>query len=142
MFDFQIIASKSFDEVMASSELTLKMLKVIRGNWPNERPVPCTKTLKEYYQKILKMAQDKIEKEKTFLLKPNSVVHIRQLHKHVSQESLTEKMAIEYLKKGYLKEVHFVKLPEKPKVKKEEKVKEVEPKKEVKTEPKEVKKDE
>lgn len=122
MFDFEYIASKSFEEVMASSELTIKMLKCIRGNWPNDKITPCQKTMKIYYEKITKMAQNK--ENKTFKLKPGLVPHIRQLHKHVSQESLTEKQAIEYLKKGYLKEVHFEVLPEMPKPKEKAKAKE------------------
>ena len=137
--DLQKLTNKSFDEVMASSELTLILLRLIRGYWHEDRPRPCAVTLKKYYLKLKKMEQNIDNEKKTFKLKKDSIVHISKLQKHVSQDSLTEKEAFEYLEKGYLKAVHFDVLPAKKKTEPEIKPKtepEIKPKAETGTKPK------
>lgn len=49
--------------------------------------------------------------ERTCELKPDIMVYVGSLATHITHYNITDKIAIEGLKKGYLKESQFIKFP-------------------------------
>ena len=119
--DIELIISKDVEEVVNTS-LVLTLLKVYSILYlGGSQPRACGQCQRGYYAEIksnglkkLEIMKDSIER--TCELKTNNLIYISALHNHVSNINITDQMAIQCLKNGWLKEADFAKLPIEAKV--------------------------
>lgn len=115
--DINEILSKDVKEVI-NSPLSIKLLKIYSALYlGGGQPRWCEKSQTSYYNQIaidgIKKASEMNKEiiERTCELKSDIQIYVSSLGMHIMNSNITDKIAIEGLKKGYLKESNFVKLP-------------------------------
>jgi len=116
--DYQEIMQKDVVEVIRSPLLLPKLLKLYSTLYLGGAPPKwCERSQRGYYQQLQQSGLKKIEAmseilNRTCELIPNIQPYISPLAMHVNNSNLTDWIGCECLSKGYLKEIHFAKLPQ------------------------------
>lgn len=107
----------NIEEIIKTPQYSILLLKTysilfLRG----ARPDFCARKMRMYFNKIKKldMKPELIEKIKTRTCKPNwkGNKYSPKIHSHINPGFIYDELAINYLKKGVLKESDFSKLPD------------------------------
>lgn len=107
------IINSDFNTIKKDGELSLLLLKLYSELFLNgNRPSTCIQCMRDYHSKIIKFGKQKIKEmeDKTCKMK-KGIVYVRQIHKHISDNNITDEEAVDLLEKKFLQERHFEILP-------------------------------